>query len=74
MAIFPTDVAAVISPVVEPDLELRARPANASRTKSALWLLPVLPWLWYLVRSLFAAMDLVAVALCLLYTSDAADE
>ena len=63
MAISPTDVAAVISPVVEPDPEVRARPANASRTKSALWLLPVLPWLWYLVRSLFAAMDLVAVAL-----------
>lgn len=29
----------------------------------AWWALPIVPWLWYLVRSLFAFMDQVAVAL-----------
>lgn len=45
------------------DIVIIPDPEPASKVSFLLWALPVVPWLWYLVRSLFASMDLVAIGL-----------
>ena len=56
----------VLSEKVELDTPSQARAERPVSRNPAWWALPVLPWLWYLVRSLFAFMDVVAAGLPIL--------
>ena len=53
----------VVDDTVVDDISIVPDPEQKSTFSKLLWALPVLPWLWYVVRSLFAAMDLVAIGL-----------
>ena len=56
----------VLSEKVQLDTPSQARAERPVSRNPAWWALPVLPWLWYLVRSLFAFMDVVAAGLPIL--------